>query len=51
MAEHSAVNRRVVSSSLTCGANISNKMKEKATRESGLLSFVPLFVPNASRWR
>jgi hypothetical protein len=26
MAEHSAVNRRVVSSSLTCGANLINKL-------------------------
>lgn len=27
MAEHSAVNRRVVSSSLTCGANSINKLR------------------------
>ncbi len=27
MAEHSAVNRRVVSSSLTCGANLINKLR------------------------
>ncbi len=27
MAEHSAVNRRVVSSSLTCGANLCNKLR------------------------
>jgi hypothetical protein len=40
MAEHSAVNRRVVGSSPTCGAKILSKLKEKASRESGLLCFV-----------
>jgi hypothetical protein len=49
MAEHPAVNRRVVSSNLTCGARFVRKVKERATRESGLLLFVPLFVPNGFR--
>ena len=45
MAEHSAVNRRVVGSSPTCGARILSNNEEKATRIEWPLSFVPFFVP------
>jgi hypothetical protein len=45
MAEHSAVNRRVVSSSLTCGANFYNKLARQ--RLTGFY-YLPTKLPNAS---
>ena len=44
MAEHSAVNRRVVSSSLTCGANKINKL---ACQQTDRLLYFPKKFPNA----
>ncbi len=46
MAEHSAVNRRVVSSSLTCGANLINKLR---VPRKGIRFYFPLRFP--LRWK
>ena len=46
MAEHSAVNRRVVGSSPTSGASkINNLEQSRATAKTAKVPIVPIFVP------